>query len=63
MQTQQQKRTERVIELQAEVEKITGIIQLVHQKVQQVVELEIITTLKNISSELVENLKKTEAEV
>ena len=61
MRAQQQKHTDRVAELQPKEEKATGIIQPVHEKVRQEVQSAGLTTSEHISSELVENLKKTEA--
>ena len=63
MRTQQQKRTDRVVELKTEVEKVTCIIQPVDEKVRQEVQSAGLTTSEHISSELVENLKKMEADV
>ena len=47
-----------VIELHAEAESVTRIIQPVYHKFQQVVELARLTMLEHTSSDLVENLKK-----
>ena len=61
LRTQQQKRTDRVTELLVEEERVTGIIQHVHQKVQQAVESTRLTTSEHINSNLVENsIKKKE---
>ena len=52
-----------VAELQAEAEKVTGLIQLVHEKVRQSLGSTRLMTLEHISSKLVENLKTIEAKV
>ena len=51
------------VQLQAEEKRVTRSIQHIHQKVRQAVESVGFTTPKHISSDLVENLKKKEAEV
>ena len=53
----------KVNELQAEAERVTYIIQPVHQKVRQAAESAELTTSEHISSDLVENLQKVEEEV
>ena len=61
--SQQQKWIVKVVKLQVEAEEVTGIIQLVHEKVRQVVQLVGLTTLEHINFELVKKLEKAEAEV
>ena len=52
-----------VAELQEEIDKVKGIIQPVHEKVQQALGSTGLTTLKHISSKLVENFNMVDAEV
>ena len=56
LQTQQQQRTNKVVELQAEEERVMGIIQDVHKKMQQVADCVGLTMSKHASFDLVENL-------
>ena len=49
--------------MQDEVERVTNIIKLVHQKVREAAESAEKVILKHISSELVEEVKKTKEEV
>ena len=59
--TQQQKRTNKVVELQAEEKKFLDIIYPIHEKVLIFLGSMGLTTLEHLSSKLVENLKKLEA--
>ena len=63
LRTQYQKRTDRVVELQVEVEILTGIIYLVHYKVQQSLGSIGMKNSEHFSSELVEKLNTVKAEV
>ena len=60
---QQQHYAEKVEELQAEAENVTGIIQYVHQKVNKAVTLIQKVVPELISSNLVEKMQKAEEEV
>ena len=63
LRTQQQQCEEKVEELQAEVERVTGIIQLVHKKVCEVEELVEKVMPEHVSFDLLEHMQKTKEEV
>ena len=56
--TQQQQWEDKIEELHAEAERITGIIHLVHQRVKQVVEASRLVPVERLSYDLAENLQK-----
>ena len=60
LRTKQQQREEKVEELQVEAEKVTGIIQPVHQKVHEVVASIEKVLSKHVYSDLVEKMYKIE---
>ena len=63
MWTKQQKWTDQVVELKEEVEIVTSLFPHVYDKERQELGLAGLTTSEHISSKLVGNLKKKEAEV
>ena len=63
LRTQQQKRTNRVVEIQVEAIKVTCIIQISHEKLLQYFGSMGMTTSEHISSKFVQQLKIVQEEV
>ena len=61
--TQQKQRTDKVIELHVEAERITDIIHPKHQRVRRAVDVAGLVTLEHLNFNVVENLQKEEEDV